>query len=41
MPSSMPHAALMDDLLLNAYRLATWLTTHVVDDPAMLAIIFC
>jgi hypothetical protein len=37
----MPDAPLTDTLTAIAYRLATYLVNNVIDDPAMLSIIFC
>jgi hypothetical protein len=37
----MPDAPLTDTLTAIAYRLATYLVNNIIDDPAMLSIIFC
>jgi hypothetical protein len=31
----------MEHLTLLAYRLANYASTHLIDEPAMLALIFC
>lgn len=37
----MPSPSFIDSLTAIAYRLATYMVNNVIDDPAMLAIIFC
>ncbi len=37
----MSSPSFMDAMTAIAYRLATYLVNNVIDDPAMLAIIFC
>lgn len=37
----MPETSLTDTLIAICYRLSGQLTTLLMDDPAMLAIIFC
>jgi len=37
----MPSTPLSDSLTALAYRLASYMVNNVIDDPAMLALIFC
>ena len=37
----MPTPVLTDTLTAIAYRLATYMVNSIMDDPAMLAILFC
>jgi hypothetical protein len=37
----MPNASFIETLTALAYRVASYMVSHVIDDPAMVAIIFC
>lgn len=37
----MPMDELIESLVTIAYRLSSYMVNHVMDDPAMLAIVFC
>lgn len=38
---ALPHSLQRQDLLAWSYHLATWATLSVVDDAALLALLFC
>ena len=37
----MPNLSFVETLIVITYRLATYMVNDIIDDPAMLAIIFC
>ena len=38
---TMPNLSFVETLIVITYRLATYMVNDIIDDPAMLAIIFC